>query len=221
MPLRDQLRRHRGKITLFLAAAALAGWFAYIHRGDLNRETLMAFGQSLPAGWFIAAFFVLPLVGFPVSLFLLLTGIRFGLGPGMALSSAAVIFHHLAAFLLAHGWFRNPVRHRLERAGYAIPPIRAGHRAWFMLVFAAVRGPPYIAKLYLIALTDVPFRIYFGIGVPVAILFCLVPVGAGTALMSFDPTLISALIALATTLLLAGYWLSRRWRSRNPSLRGK
>ena len=221
MTLRDQLRRHRGKIALFLAAAAVAAWFGYIHRGELNRETLMAFGQSLPAGWFIVAFFVLPLVGFPVSLFLLLTGIRFGLGPGMALSAAAVIFHHLAAFFLAHGWFRHPARHRLERAGYAIPPISAGHRAWFMLVFAAVRGPPYIAKLYLIALTDVPFRIYFWIGVPVAILFCLVPVGAGTALMSFDPTLVSALLALATTLLLAGYWLSRRWRSRNLPPLGK
>jgi hypothetical protein len=113
------------------------------------------------------------------------------------------------------------VRHRLERAGYAIPPISAGHRAWFMLVFAAVRGPPYIAKLYLIALTDVPFRIYFWIGVPVAILFCLVPVGAGTALMSFDPALVSALLALATTLLLAGYWLSRRWRSRKLPPLGK
>ncbi len=210
MNLRDRLRRHRGKIVLLLAAAALAGWYLHVHRGDLNRETLIAYGKGLPVGWFMAAFLLLPLAGFPISVFLLLAGIRFGLGGGMAVSAAALAFHHLVAFPLAHGSFRGPVRDRLERAGHAIPPIDPKHRVWFTVLFAAIHGPPYTAKLYLLALTDVPFRIFFWAGAPVYLAFCLIPVGAGTALKEFNPTWIYLIVSLSAVLLLAGFWLRRR-----------
>lgn len=191
--------------------ALLAGWFAYTHRADLSRETLIAYGEGLPAITFTAAFLILPLLGFPLGIFLVLAGVRFGFAGGMAISSVAIIFHHVAAFRIAHGWFRDPVRHWLDRAGYAIPPIRQKHRTGFTALTAIVRGPPFFAKLYLLALTDIPFRIYFLVGVPIYILFSLVPVGAGAALMSFDPTWISVLIGIATLLLLAGFWLRRRF----------
>ncbi len=207
----ERLRRHRGKIVLLLGMALLAGWFAYIHRADLSRETLIAYGEGLPAITFTAAFLILPLLGFPLGIFLVLAGVRFGFAGGMAISSVAIIFHHVAAFRIAHGWFRDPVRHWLDRAGYAIPPIRQKHRTGFTALTAIVRGPPFFAKLYLLALTDIPFRIYFLVGVPIYILFSLVPVGAGAALMNFDPTWISVLIGIATLLLLAGLWLRRRY----------
>jgi uncharacterized membrane protein YdjX (TVP38/TMEM64 family) len=213
---RERLRGHRGKIVLLLAAAVVAAWLAYTHRGDLSRETIVAYGKELPAGWFMAGFLVLPLTGFPFTVFLVLAGIRFGLGGGMATTAVAVIFHHFAAFRIAHGWFRDPVRRRLEHAGYAIPPIRAKHRAWFTALFAALHGPPYIAKLYLLALTDIPFRTYFWVGAPVYILFCLIPVGAGTALKHFNPTWIYLIIGISTVLLLAGFWLRRRLAGGSP-----
>lgn len=191
--------------------ALLAGWFAYIHRADSRRETLIACGEGLPAITFTAAFLILPLLGFPLGIFLVLAGVRFGFAGGMAISSVAIIFHHVAAFRIAHGWFRDPVRHWLDRAGYAIPPIRQKHRTGFTALTAIVRGPPFFAKLYLLALTDIPFRIYFLVGVPIYILFSLVPIGAGAALMNFDPTWISVLIGIATLLLLAGLWLRRRY----------
>jgi uncharacterized membrane protein YdjX (TVP38/TMEM64 family) len=217
MTLLDRLRRHWVKITPLLAAAALASWFAYAHREGLNRETLIVYGRGLPVGWFLAAFLVFPLTGFPVSIFLFLAGIRFGLGGGMAVSAGAVAFHHVAAFYLAHGSFRDPVRHRLERAGYGIPAIRPGRRAWYTMLFAAIHGPPYAAKLYLLALTDVPFHIYFWAGAPVYVLFCLLPVGAGTALRTFDPTGLYLLAALAAALLAAGFWLRKRPGGASPA----
>lgn len=208
---RERLRRHRGKIILLLATAVLAGWFAYTHRADFSRETLIAYGEKLPAVTFTVAFLILPLLGCPLGIFLVLAGVRFGFGGGMVLSSVAIIFHHLAAFRIAHGWFRDPVRRWLDRAGYAIPPIQQKHRSGFTALTAIVRGPPFFAKLYLLALTDIPFRTYFRVGVPIYILFSLVPVGTGAALMSFDPTWISVLIGIATLLLLAGFWLRRRF----------
>lgn len=204
------LLRHRGKLVLFLLAVALAGWFVQVHRADLTREHLLAYGKSIHSGWFMAAFLILPLVGFPFSIFLVLAGIRFGLYGGMAAASVAVLFHHFAVFRITHGWLRDPVRRRLDRAGHSIPPIRARHRAWFTALFAALHGPPYIAKLYLLALTDLPFRIYCWVGAPVYILFCLIPVGAGTAIKHFNPTWIYLIVGISTLLLLTGFLLRRK-----------
>lgn len=213
--MRERLRRHRGKLVLLAAAVALAGWFAATHRSNLRLETLVAYGERLPASAFTAAFLILPLVGCPLGVFLVLAGVRFGFAGGMAVSSAAILFHHLAAFRIAHGWFRDPVRRRLEQAGYAIPPIPVRNRGAFTALVAIVRGPPFFAKLYLLALTDIPFRTYFRVGVPLYILFSLVPVGTGAALLDFDPFWISLLVALATLLALAGFWLRRRFTSKS------
>jgi len=211
MSIPDLLRKHRGKIALLLLLAALAAWFLYVHRADLSRETLSAYGRGLPAIWFVLAFLILPLVGFPMSIFLVLAGIRFGFGGGMALTAAGMFFHHFASYRLVHGWFREPVRRRLEKAGHAIPPIKEKHRIWFTALFAAIHGPPYAAKLYLLALTDLPFAIYFWIAAPVYILFGAVTVGAGSAVMNFDPTWIYILVGVFTVILLGGYWLKRRY----------
>lgn len=211
MKIGDLIIKHRGKITATLIILILAGWFIWHHRADLSRETLVARGKELHAAWFIAAFFVLPVLGFPLSILLFLAGVRFGLGGGMALATAGTFFHHFAAFYLAHGSFRDSVRRRLERAGRKIPPIKEKHRIWFTALFASIHGPPYAAKLYLLALTDVPFRVYLWASAPVYILFCFVSVGAGSAVTTFNPTWIYILTGVMVVLLLAGYLLRKRF----------
>jgi len=209
----ERWRHHRGKIAIAIVALAGVAWFLIAHRGELNRETLVAYGKSLHATSFILAFLVLPLVGFPLSIFLFLAGVRFGVVGGMLISGVGVFFHHFAAFRLAHGLFRARVRHRLRRAGHNIPSIKKEHRAWFTALFAALHGPPYAAKLYLLALTDLPFRFYFWVGAPVYIAFCIIPVGAGSAVMNFNPKWIYILVGATALLLLAGYWLRHRFGS--------
>lgn len=204
-------RRHRGKIAIALLALVALVWFLIAHRGELNRETLVNYGQGLHPVWFIAAFLFLPLLGFPLSIFLLLAGVRFGISGGMAVAAVAVFFHHFAAYRLAHGLFRDRVRHRLARSGHAIPPIDPKHRIWFTALFAAIHGPPYAPKLYLLALTDIPFRIYLWVGAPVYLAFCILPVGAGSAVMNFNPTWLYIIVGASAILLLGGYWLKRRY----------
>ena len=210
MKLLERLRRHPWKFGAALVLFAAVAWFLPAHRGELTREAVMARGLALPAAGFIAAFLILPLIGFPVGVLLVLAGVRFGFAGGMAVAAGGVLFHNLAAYQISHGWLRERVKARFERAGYAIPDIKAQHRLWLTLVFTAVRGPPYVSKLYLLALTDIPARIYFGVGAPIHILFCLIPVGAGSAVMSFDPTWIYLFIGMFTLLLLVGYLLRRR-----------
>ncbi len=204
------LRKHRGKWIAALLLLAAAGTAAWLVQQGVTREDVVEFGRRVPAWALLAAFFVLPLVGAPISLFLLLIGIRLGFGWGMAATTVAVIFHNFAAYRLTHGLFRQRVRDWCERRGHAIPPLDRKHQAWFTAVFAAVHGPPYAMKLYLLALTDVPLRIYLWVGAPVYIFFCIIPIGFGHAFteMNLGWIILIGTILLGTVVL--GRWLKGR-----------
>jgi len=211
MKLSDIVHKHLWKIVVLLILAALVAWYVHDHYEDWSREKVVAYGKSLPVVWFLLAFLILPLLGFPISILLVLAGIRFGLGWGMVVAAAGVAVHNVSAYYLIHGWFRHPMRQRLERAGYGIPKIEGNHQIWFTILFAAIHGPPYAVKLYLLALTNVPLKIYFWAGAPVYLFFCLVPVGAGSAVMTFDPTWVYILITAMALLALGGQWLKKKY----------
>ena len=214
MPLHEQIKRCWGRLLLLTCLIALGAWLAYANREHMNWEALVAYAEELHALWFISGFLLLPLAGFPISLFLVVAGIRFGLAGGMALAAVGMIFHGYAAYYIAHGWFRNPVRRFLDKRGYAIPPVKARHRVWFTALFAALHGPPYVAKLYLLALTDIPRSIYVWIGGPVYIIFSLLPVAAGAAVAEFKLEWIALVATIIVVFTFLGFWLQRRFGGR-------
>jgi uncharacterized membrane protein YdjX (TVP38/TMEM64 family) len=152
---------------------------------------------------------VLPLLGVPVSLFLLVIGIRFGLGWGILLTSVAMTFHHLAVFRITHGLLHRRVRGWCQRLGYPIPPVPEHRRTAFTVVFALVHGPPYIAKLYLLALTNIPLRTYLVVGAPIYILSALPLLAFGHAFISLNPGWIAAAIAILIATVAIGRWVKR------------
>jgi uncharacterized membrane protein YdjX (TVP38/TMEM64 family) len=176
---------HRVAALLLLALAVASVYL--LHPEWFSRERLLGLGRGMPAGWLLAAFFVLPATGFPISIFLLVAGMRFGFLGGMGWTAAAVIFHHVLVYCLAHGWMRPKVERWLTKSEYKIPVIEQHRRIGWTVFFAAAQGPPYALKLYLLALTDMPFRIYAGAGAPVYVLFCAVPVGIGSSVWSVNP----------------------------------
>lgn len=211
MTLATRIQKHKKLLAIAFLLVAL-GAVLWRYRDHVDREAIVAFAESLPLPWFLAAFLVLPLVGFPITPLLVVTGIRFGFAGGMAVATGIIFFHNIAAFRLTHGWFRERLRNRLARAGYAIPAIDPKHRAWFTALFAAIHGPPYAAKLYLLALTDVPFRIYLWVGAPIYAFFCVIPVGAGSAVETLKPWVIYALVGMSIAMLAAGFLIKRKWK---------
>jgi uncharacterized membrane protein YdjX (TVP38/TMEM64 family) len=206
---------HPQRVALLAILVIALAAVAWIHRDRIDRESIVAFAESLSLPWFVAALAVLPVIGFPITPLLVVAGIRFGFAGGMAVATAMVFLHNLIAFRVTHGWFRERLRGRLERAGYGIPEIPEGHQAWFTALFAAIHGPPYAAKLYLLALTNVPFRLYFWVGAPIYAFFCVVPVGAGSAVSTLNPWVIYALVGLSVALLAAGVVLRKRYAPGN------
>lgn len=201
------------KIFALAAVAALLVWFLYTHRESLTKDEIIAYGKGLPAVLFIIAFLILPLTGFPLSILLVLAGIRFGLGWGMALTTICIFFHHVAAYWISHSYLNVRLRRLAERRGYKVPTVKQGNQVWFTVLFASVHGPPYAFKLYLLALTDIPFRIYCHVGATVYILFCLIPVGAAAAAVHIDVTW----IYIGVAVLSAGVLLARYLRKKKAS----
>jgi uncharacterized membrane protein YdjX (TVP38/TMEM64 family) len=212
MKLLEPFRRHRGKTIVMLLTMALLGWLIYLHRDDLSKEAIFKFGHELPVTGFLALFLILPLTGFSVSIFMILAGIRFGFAGGMAVTAGMVLIHNIAAYRLTHGLFRTRFRNFLERSGYAIPPIDPRHRVRFTALFTAIHGPPYAAKLYLLALTDIPFRIYLWVGAPIYIAFAAIPVGAGSAVTTLNLKWIYIVVGCLALLPLISYGLRKRFR---------
>lgn len=214
MKTRLFLKRHWGGLVVILLLAAGVWYLLRHHEGKLNREAILAYGMSLPPALIMAAFFILPLLGFPVSVLLILLGLRFGIAWGMVIVTVGMFFHLLVVYGIARSGLRDKMRRRIASFGHEIPPIKESHRLWFTTLFASVHGPPYAAKLYLLALTDLPFRYHCGIALPVYIGFSLLPVGAGKAVMNLNPFTVSAVVIGSLGLFLFGHWLTRRYAAK-------
>lgn len=209
------LKRYWGGLVVIVLLAAGVWYLVRYHEGDIDRESILAYGMSLPPALLIAAFFVLPLVGFPVSVLLVVIGLRFGIVWGMVIVTVGMFFHLLVVHGIARSGMREKMRRRIAAFGYEIPPIKENHRLWFTTLFASIHGPPYAAKLYLLALTDLPFRYHCGIALPVYIGFSLLPVSAGKAVMNLNPISVSALVLAALALLVLGRWMTLRYTGKN------
>jgi len=164
----------------------IAGLLLYLYRDSLSLAKFQAFVGTFSPEVLIAAFMVFPLLGAPISVFLIATGLRFGFPMGVLVTFLSLIVHHLVAFRLAHGRWRKSVQSKIARKGRKIPDLAPQHQAGWTALFAAVAGPPYAIKLYLLALTNIRFRIYLGVGVPVYTLCSMPAVAAGAMAGRFN-----------------------------------
>ena len=109
----------------------------------------------------LLAFLILPMLGFPISVFLILLGIRFGPIYGLLLMSVGFAVHLLVTFVLTHSYIRPWLTLLAERWHFTIPRMPQHRRIQFSFIFMAVPGLPYTVKNYLLALAGTPFLTYF------------------------------------------------------------
>lgn len=120
--------------------------------------------RGLGAGWFFAAFAVLPAVGFPVSPFAFGAGSLFGpvLGLPAVLGLAGVCM--AISMTISYGLSRFILRPWVERLlgflGYVTPVAPAGKQAMFVLLVRLAPGLPYVCQSFVLGLAGVPFRTY-------------------------------------------------------------
>lgn len=107
--------------------------------------------------FFIGSMILLPPVGFPISIFLVLVGVQFGVITGIFLTVLILPLHMLICYSIIHTFMRKPLIRFLSRRGWDLPILYSRRPGLAMIGFLLMPGPPYILKTYLLALTGMPF----------------------------------------------------------------
>ncbi len=112
---------------------------------------------NLPPLAFVGAMIVLPLVGFPISFFLVLVGLRFGILEGMLITVFILPVHMTVCYLVTHSFLRQALINFLTNKGHHFSLFHVQRPGLTMFGFLLLPGPPYILKTYLLALTNLSF----------------------------------------------------------------
>jgi uncharacterized membrane protein YdjX (TVP38/TMEM64 family) len=189
-------------------AAVLVYWY---QQGLLTQQHLKNLLASLSLPWFLLAWLILPLVGFPISIALLAAGMKLGMVASFALLIVGMGIHTVAAWYLAHGMLREKLQHWLQRTRFDLPTIPRKHQVWFTALFVTVPGLPYGVKLYSLALTDLPFVRYLWIVWLFHVLNSIPFVGLGAAAATVSPLWLFVFAVLAIGTIVGTKWLKERY----------
>lgn len=178
--------------------------------------------RGLGAGWFFAAFAVLPAFGFPVSVFPLAAGPLFGATLGLpvvlALTALSMAVSMTLSFGLARFILKPWVTRMLGYLGYAVPVVPPEKRRMFVVLVRITPGPPYVLQNFLLGLAGVPFGLYLAISLAICAFNASLLVVFGDALAQGKGRM--ALLALAGVVLAALAVRTVRLRLAKPAAAG-
>jgi uncharacterized membrane protein YdjX (TVP38/TMEM64 family) len=181
-------------------------------RSDFNLEEL---SRKIAAFNPVVVFILmatLPVAGFSVAVVYLVAGIKFGpiLG-GVAVAGATAV-HLLATHWICQTVLRGPAQRLLKRRNHSLPHVPEGENVSVAAMAALVPGLPYFARNYLLALTDVPLRVYFWVCLPIYVVRSYIVILLGDLGADVSRKTLMILIAVyVLKLSICGYLL---WRIR-------
>jgi uncharacterized membrane protein YdjX (TVP38/TMEM64 family) len=107
---------------------------------------------------------------------------------------------------------REPLQRLLKRRGHSLPHVPKGEDAAVAATAALIPGLPYFARNYLLAMTDVPLRIYFWVCLPIYVIRAYIVVLLGDLGMDVNRRTFMILVAVyVVKLSICAYLL---WRIR-------
>lgn len=202
----------KSKVWLGLGGIVLLGVGIYLTiQFDLIQQINTLLNEKTPTWLFLVLMAILPIVGFPISPFLILAGIKFSLVNAFLITLGLMAVHMLLSYLLARYVLRKPIESMLNRWDYKIPTVPEDRRIPYTFFFAALPGMPYAIKNYALALADVPFTIYLIFNGGVQFLWCIpfIVLGESASEMNYWYFLLFFLLMLGVYGL--GRWLKKRF----------
>jgi len=197
-------------ISFFLVAVLLAAGFYHDIQYESVQNEISYLLKSVSPAVFIALMITLPAAGFPVSVFLVMAGIKFGIFYAAVLWLIILPLHALIGYYLS-GKLRKTIKRFSEKRGYHIPKAPEKNTAMYSFLFYAVPGLPYAGKNYLLPLAGVPFShcvlmnsiVQAPQGIPFIVL--------GRSVIELDPTLFYIALIMFIMLFVLLLWLKRRY----------
>ena len=208
---------------------ARAKWVAWVRRAGIvalviglgylvisiwDRDAIVRWMGDLSPVPFFAAMAVLPVIGMPLAPFTIVAGASFGVWLALIGSVAAIAAHLCLAYALAHSKLRPRIESLFERLDYRVPNFTAGGRAAWRFAAAIKLTPvlPAVAKMYILAVTSVPFPIYLGVSLVISSAFAAAWIVLGDSLLGHEIDHVTvAAIAIAVAVVAVLMW----WRKRS------
>jgi len=162
------------------------------------------------AALFLLMFVLLPLVGFPISAFLILVGVKFGAWGGILTMLVGMPVHLVVSYLVANSFLRSLLTRCLENMNYRLPQLPRDRALWFSFIFMAVPGLPYTVKNYVLPLSGAPFRTYFLSGYLVQGVMAIPFIVAGDAAAGEQLVILAAIFAVMLAIYAVVHQLRRR-----------
>lgn len=193
--------------------AALVIGLGYVIFSIWDHDALVRWMSEVSPVPFFLAMAVLPVIGVPLSPFMIVAGAMFGIWLGLIVNIAAIAINLCIGYAIAHSKLRPHLESVFERFGYKVPDFTAGGRsAWrFAMAIKLTPALPSFAKMYVLAVTAVPFPIYFGVSLGISSAFAVAWIVLGDSLLAHDLNLTTlAAIAIAVLAVVAVVWWWKR-----------
>jgi uncharacterized membrane protein YdjX (TVP38/TMEM64 family) len=205
------------RIAIVIAVAiALVAFIVF--RDQMSLANLHAHALEMNAATVLFCLFVLPLLGFPVSVMHAITGAKFGLPWGMALVGLSIAFQLFASYGIVRLW-PHFFAERFAWLRKKLPP--ATHRS-LVLFTLLLPGAPYFAQNYTLAIARVPFWLFFRFALPIAFARSIIGVIFGQWSGHMTPGRIAFFVIYTATIMLICGLAFRRLRAQlqNPPRAG-
>ena len=213
----------RLKYTLVITGACLlatlvtAALYFGVEHGYIDR-IIAAINTDLSPVLFISLMIFLPVLGFPISVFLVVGGIKFGIVLATALWLVVLPLHTIIGYLAVK--FLRPWLQKLlnNTFGYDIPTIPQHRQALFSFLFLAIPAIPYAAKNYLLPMAGVAIRYCILLNCLVQSILGLPFIILGKSGAEMDPTLFYLALLAFFMLYLLLRWVKKKYRQESQSV---
>ncbi len=145
---------------------------------------------------FLLLMLVLPIIGAPLSLFVLLIGIKFGILGGLVLTGLLMGLHMICTYYVVHSFLRGWIIKLLKRLKLPSYPSKRTLNTWHLVIFMLIPGLPYTIKNNLLALSGIEFKRYLLINWTTQYPLSIPLVLAGAAVIEMNPLTISVVLML-------------------------
>lgn len=176
----------RGWLTIALVTAAIGAATLFFYYSEFEWAEFQEWIAQLPIVPLLALMVLLPPLGFSISLVYLVAGARFGPWVGSAVIAGATAAHLLLMHWIARSFLRAPLERLFKRRQHRLPRVPEGENVSLSVMAAVAPGLPYFSRNYLLALADVPLRIYFWVCLPLYVLRSYVSLFIGDLARSPD-----------------------------------
>jgi uncharacterized membrane protein YdjX (TVP38/TMEM64 family) len=186
-----------------LATILLVGASYFYFSGCLDLSNWIGFilNQDTHPLLFIGLMLLLPMMGFPISVFLVLAGLKFGIVIGMIITALMIPLHLVVAYLVAGSWLRTHLVAYLDKKNRRLPQVPASRVMLFTFVFMVVPSLPYAVKNYILPLSGVPLRHHLTVGWAGQLTICIPFIGLGGSMAQANYTI----TLVCVVIIVAGY----------------